>query len=123
VDEYHDRFVKLVALNRHIPEAAVRRIADGRVYSAREAKELGLVDQIGYLDDALAAVMALAGLSDAHIVTYSHNPEETNTIYARAGVPREIQVQVHVPVLEALAPASGLDAAFLYLWMPGVALP
>ncbi len=44
---------------------------NGKVYLAREAKKLGLVDHIGYLDKALDRAKALARLDDPHVVQYS----------------------------------------------------
>src|SRR4030095_13612117 len=53
VDNVHSQFVSAVAKGRGMSEAQVRKLADGRVYSGAQAKELGLVDQFGTLDDAI----------------------------------------------------------------------
>src|SRR4029453_15191708 len=55
IDDMYGRFVRLVAESRKIPEAQVRGFADGRIYTAEQARALGLVDRIGYLDEAIAA--------------------------------------------------------------------
>lgn len=47
IDEAYDEFVRVVSKGRDIDEADVRRLADGRVYSGRQAKELDLVDELG----------------------------------------------------------------------------
>lgn len=47
IDESYDNFVKIVSKGRKMPEADVRQLADGRVYTAKQAKENGLVDEIG----------------------------------------------------------------------------
>jgi protease-4 len=70
VNSFYDRFVQVVVQGRGLPEDRVRAIADGRVYVGLEAKKLGLVDEIGYLDDALQAAMDLACLKDATVVAY-----------------------------------------------------
>lgn len=54
VDAMHSRFVSIVAEGRGLEEARVRAIADGRILLAQEALDNGLVDMIGYLDDAKA---------------------------------------------------------------------
>jgi protease IV len=54
IDEFHSVFVAMVAKDRNLPEARVREIADGRIYSAMRAKELGLIDGLGGESDALA---------------------------------------------------------------------
>ncbi len=62
IDEAYAGFVKIVADGRNLPEDKVRPIADGRVYTGRQAKELGLVDQLGYLDDAVSKAGELGGI-------------------------------------------------------------
>ena len=53
VDEAYDQFVGIVAQGRDFTEEYTRQIADGRIYSAQQALENGLVDEIGFRDDAL----------------------------------------------------------------------
>lgn len=55
VNEIYDAFVKTVAEGRKMEEMKVRAIADGRIYTGLQAKNLGLVDEIGNYYDALAA--------------------------------------------------------------------
>jgi protease-4 len=57
IDQAFDGFVQVVAQGRNLPEDKVRQIGDGRVYNGRQAKELGLVDQLGYLDDAVTELL------------------------------------------------------------------
>ncbi len=65
-------FIGRVADGRKLPLERVRQIAGGRVYSGIEAKELGLIDQFGGLDAAIASAARLAGLEneDDHSVGY-----------------------------------------------------
>jgi len=60
---YHD-FISLVAENRHMTLAEVDTIAQGRVWTGSKAKELGLVDEIGNLNDAISEAASLAKLND-----------------------------------------------------------
>ncbi len=62
VDEIYDEFVDAVASGRHMDAGRVREIADGRVYTGRQAKNLGLVDELGDYYDALAAAGELASI-------------------------------------------------------------
>lgn len=62
VESVYDRFVDLVATSRDIPEDRVREIAEGRVWSAPDALEIGLVDSLGDLEDAINAAAKLAGM-------------------------------------------------------------
>lgn len=73
VDGVYDRFVGLVAQSREKTDESVRAIAGGRVWSGTQAVELGLVDRIGGLADALAMVREAA--SAAADVEVRHLPE------------------------------------------------
>ena len=53
VETGYDRFIKRVATGRKMTEAKVRQIAEGRVWDAMKAKEIGLVDELGSLKDAI----------------------------------------------------------------------
>jgi protease-4 len=53
IDDAYDQFVTAVATGRKMDIAKVKKIADGRVYSGRQALALGLVDQLGSFDDSL----------------------------------------------------------------------
>ncbi len=56
INRGYDRFISRVARGRHMPESKVRAIAEGRVWDGQKALQLGLVDQLGTLDDAIAWV-------------------------------------------------------------------
>lgn len=55
VDEIYNEFVVTVAAGRKMEESKVKALADGRVYTGLQAKNLGLVDELGDYYDALAA--------------------------------------------------------------------
>jgi protease-4 len=64
VDRIYNLFLNKVAQGRKIPEQRVAEIAQGRVWSGQTAKELGLVDEIGGLDSAIAYAAKQANLGD-----------------------------------------------------------
>lgn len=64
VDLTYRRFTSLVARGRSIPHANIAHVAEGRVFAGRTAAELGLVDTLGYLEDAAAEAARLAGIED-----------------------------------------------------------
>jgi len=70
VDETYGRFVDLVAKERGMPREKVLTLADGRIYTGQQAKDLGLVDELGTLDDAFAEAKRLAGLEEAQLIRY-----------------------------------------------------
>ncbi|WP_110953648.1 signal peptide peptidase SppA [Anaerosinus massiliensis] len=62
VDEIYQGFVEVVAEGRHMELETVKRLADGRVYTGKQAKELGLVDELGNLYDAIDGLSEMAGI-------------------------------------------------------------
>lgn len=71
VDNVHGQFVGAVVKGRKMPEAKVRELADGRVFSGEQAKEMGLVDQLGNLEDAIDFAAQRAGIEGVPQVVYS----------------------------------------------------
>nr|WP_279289060.1 signal peptide peptidase SppA [Anaerofilum hominis] len=63
VDEAYDQFVGIVCEGREMSEPAVRKLADGRIYTAKQALENGLIDEITTLDEALDAFRRETGAS------------------------------------------------------------
>ncbi|AFY83949.1 signal peptide peptidase SppA [Oscillatoria acuminata] len=64
VDRIYERFLNLIVQSRNLPAQQVSEIAQGRVWSGQEAQQLGLVDEIGGLNDAILAAAELAELGD-----------------------------------------------------------
>ncbi|HYK89388.1 MAG TPA: signal peptide peptidase SppA [Acidobacteriota bacterium] len=62
IDNMFEQFIQAVAAGRKLDPAAVRKLADGRVYTGQEAKANGLVDELGTYQDAVAAAAKLAGI-------------------------------------------------------------
>ena len=70
VDSLNKRFVQIVAEGRGMTTEEVGKIADGRVFLADEALSLGLIDSIGYFDDALDDLRELRGVDLLHVMRY-----------------------------------------------------
>ena len=68
VDNIYQQFLDLVATGRNSSATNIHDIAQGRVWTGRKAKELGLVDELGSLDDAIAAAATLAELDDYELI-------------------------------------------------------
>lgn len=76
IDEYYDEFVRVVAEGRGMDEARVRQLADGRIYTGLQALDLGLVDTLGDLDDAIARAAQLGGIEgEPYVVEYPRTPD------------------------------------------------
>jgi protease-4 len=67
VDHLYQRFIALVAEGRNLSPEQVQAIAGGRVWSGEDALEVGLVDELGGLDEAIASAAALAGLDEYEV--------------------------------------------------------
>ncbi len=62
IDDTQRQFIQAVAQGRRLPEEKVIPLADGRIFTGAQAKELGLVDELGTYEDALAGAARLAGI-------------------------------------------------------------
>jgi protease-4 len=68
MEETYHEFVSKAAQGRHMEFSKVEALAQGRVYTGRQAKKLGLIDEVGTLKDAIAEAKKLAGLkADADV--------------------------------------------------------
>lgn len=117
IDDMYERFLMVIRENRkNLSAARIRKLADGRVYTASEALEFGLVDQIGYLDEAIELTQSEAGISEAKVILYSRGDGIKNNIYSqvlqRPETPFSAWGINPKQLLQAGAPK------FLYLWMP-----
>jgi protease-4 len=70
IDSVHGQFIRAVAEGRNMEEGKVRRIADGRIFSGEQAKELGLVDRLGSLQDAIEIAAEMIGIEGRPAVIY-----------------------------------------------------
>jgi len=115
IDEYYEGFLAVVARGRQgkIPAADLRTIADGRVYTAPQALKLGLIDAVGYFDDAFGKARDLASLKSARLVSYTYFPKSKTNVYA--GLPGDVS-PLDAKVVEAMIGA--LKTGFYYLWLP-----
>ncbi|PKL49309.1 MAG: signal peptide peptidase SppA [Planctomycetes bacterium HGW-Planctomycetes-1] len=67
----YERFVDIVAMGRdELTKEQIRTIADGSVYNAQQALDGKLIDEIGYMEEAIAAAKSLANITEARIVEY-----------------------------------------------------
>ena len=104
LDDAFDRFIGVIVDNRpRLDEALVRELATGQIYTAGQALGHGLVDEIGYEDDAIESLKDQLKLESVHVVTYrvrpgwidllldqveSRDPEQQLAKWLETGVPR-----------------------------------
>jgi protease IV len=75
VDTMYEQFLQLVGNNRKMTRDQVHAIAQGRVWLGTKGKEIGLVDRLGSLDDAIKAAATKANLKEYKIVEYPKSKE------------------------------------------------
>jgi len=91
IDEYYESFVDVVAEGRGLSKEEVRNLATGQIYTGTEAKELGLVDELGDLNTAIDLAAGLAGI-EAAIVEYYQPPRLT--LWSLLGFFNAIQARI-----------------------------
>ena len=70
IERVYDTFISRVAAGRNMTKEQVNEIAQGRVWTGAEAKEIGLVDEIGNIDDAITEAANLAEIETYKLVDY-----------------------------------------------------
>jgi protease-4 len=117
VDDMHLRFQEVVVEGRPALDAErVRFLADGRVYTAGQALENGLVDAVGYMPDAIDELKRRIQAPELRVVAYHREREWRANLYSSTAPP---------PAKAGLAERLGVDRGpgFLYLWWPGGLAP
>jgi len=115
IDEYYGDFLKAVASGRkgRLTVDELRPLADGRVYTAKQALGRRLIDEIGYFETARQKALSLASISDAGVVAYTYYPSTKTNIYASSlggtGFLESKALENWLPLLKA---------GFYYLWLP-----
>jgi protease-4 len=114
LDDLHARFTQVVAAGRpNLPPGGLERVADGSIFSARQALELGLVDAVADLEESVARARLAAGLSEARVVRYHRPTEYANNLHTRSG-PLAPTLHLEFPGSRTLAVRPG----FYFLWAP-----
>lgn len=117
INGFYERFLTVIKEGRrNLTVDEIRKLADGRIYSGEQAKAVGLVDSIGYLDDAIELAKREAGLTDARLVVYQQPGEYRHNIYSRfLGQEGNGNFLANFDLMALVR--SGTPQ-FMYLWMP-----
>lgn len=93
LDDVHDQFIEAVSEARGMEYEVVRKLSDGRIFTGRMAKELGLVDELGNLEDAIMLAGELTGIKGEPTVVYKE--EEFSFIdMLRGEIPKNLMGNV-----------------------------
>ncbi len=106
VDDIHSQFVEAVAAGRGLPVEEIARLADGRVFSGRQALSSGLVDSLGTLNDAVMAAGRMGGIEGEPRLAERVKREPLTLFDLVTGG------------LRGILPDTGMTGGALYLYRP-----
>ena len=122
IDAFYEEFLARAAEGRGMTRDAVHAVGQGRVWTGRQARDLGLVDELGGMDAAVAAAKRLAGIEADREVTLVQYPRP-RTFFETLS--EGLEIRAGGSLLDAILPgsrlAAGADAATapLRLFRPG----
>jgi protease-4 len=116
VDGMFARFKAIVKGGRpKLDDAALEKVATGQIFTADQAREVGLVDRIGFLEDAVTRAVELAGLDEtrARVVRYTRPKGLLDEVFASQGAGARLS-------LDVLAEVATPRAWYLCSWWPAL---
>jgi protease-4 len=118
VDRLGAQFLDHVAQHRKLEPNRLKEISSARIYLADDALKLGMIDSIGYLDEAVSRAKKLADLpEDAKVVIYRRSEYPDDNLY-NTSISRYDGRNPSIISLEFLPSFSELQTGFYYLWQP-----
>lgn len=113
INQLYSRFLDVIMARsgNQLGRDELKKLADGRVYTAWQARDARLIDRIDYLDGVIAGIKKKIGAEKARVVTYYRAGNYKGSIYADAG-DKEGMFEM-LGGLEMLTSSS-----FMYLWRP-----
>jgi protease-4 len=119
INGFYEQFLTVIRDGRkNLSADTIRKLADGRIYSGEQAKTAGLIDGIGYLEDAVDLARREAGLTDARLVVYQQPGEYRHNVYSRLLGPSDGGAWNALTNFDLMALVRSGTPQFMYLWMP-----
>ncbi len=116
--ESAEDFWGLVKTHRNLNDSAMIEVKTARIFSARQAKANGLIDEIGYTEDAIAQAIYLAKVSEnSRVVTYRRNRYPNDNIYNKRGS-QEAVIDPKLIDLGSLESSLNMKPGMYMLWIP-----
>jgi len=107
IDDIHNQFIDAVADGRKLDREKVAQLADGRIFSGQQARDLGLVDSLGNFQDAVALAAKLAGIEG-----------EPSIVYAEKKKPSLLDFFVQEAISRVSDELKKKEFTFGYLYVP-----
>ncbi|MCD6186798.1 MAG: signal peptide peptidase SppA [Desulfuromusa sp.] len=97
IDDVHQQFVEAISAGRNMPIDRLQPFVDGRIFTGRQAKNIGLIDELGTLDDAIKYAAKVAGIDEESDLVYPE-PEKINLIdrYLQSAMSRFFGVNLNI---------------------------
>lgn len=114
IDQLYGRFLDVVMARpgNTLSREDLKKVADGRIYTAGQALQAGLIDKTGYLDDVISGMRTSIGDDKAKVVSYFRPGNYKGSIYAD-GTEKEWLAELLGSGADALS-----GGGFMYLWRP-----
>jgi len=109
VDDVHQQFIDAVVQGRNITPKQARKLADGRIFTGRQALELKMVDEMGGLEDVIVKLGEAAGIEGRPRVVWEEPPKGFLEWLIQGSLPKEFKanwIPSQIPSLQ-------------FLWLPG----
>jgi protease IV len=111
IDSLYQKFLSVIEQGRlGISRTELKTLADGRVFTAQQALQAKLIDDIGYLDDTVEMVKKQLGVEEARLVTYHRPMAYKNNIYSQANI--------QLFNIGGSGFMEYFPVSFMYLWNP-----
>jgi protease-4 len=120
INQLHNRFIDVVVDGRNgkLTRQEVELLADGRIYTAEQAFKKGLIDQIGYVDDAIEEMKKTLDIEEARIVTYYRPGTYKATVYSSTPFDAEQPTVINLIGINTDGLSLFDGVSFMYLWKP-----
>lgn len=101
VDDIYDQFTQIISENRKVPLETIIGLADGRIFSGRQALAVKLVDELGGLQDAVSLAGRLAGMEGKPAIVYAAKKKTTLWKYLMESAASAISGKIHDSIAES----------------------
>ncbi|MBN1478031.1 signal peptide peptidase SppA [Candidatus Sumerlaeota bacterium] len=116
IDELHDQFIDAVAEGRpNLSRDEIVALADGRIYTAQQALDAGLIDEVSHMPELIDSLSEELGLDDVEVITYRRGASGEYGLYSRAAMAPRLDIDL----IDIEAVTRGLQPGFHYLWCIG----
>ena len=118
IDDYAARFHMLVDKHRDLTPASMDTVKTARIFTANQAMKIGLIDQVGYIQDAFAKARQISGLpADSKVIAYRRDTYPNDNPYNSLNSADPAKLNLLGIDASYIMPSK---AGFYYVWSPGM---